>query len=648
MESKRKTLRVFGAGAFASILTIFVIYGANKYLGLGPPLLWFVPSIIVTSYLGGFVPGVISTAVAAAASDFLFLQPNYSFYISSNNDRIRLLVFTGIGLTLSYFMESLHSLRRRALLALEVKRRKESELRHILSAVPAAILFVDSNLNYRFCNDTFASWLGLSSNDMIGQPVKEIVPSEYYGRMASYYSEVLKGKRVSFDEYLEFKDKSRFVHVEMIPESEESGEILGCIVLKYDISDRVKMENSLEQAKKAADSANRAKSTFLASMSHEIRTPLSVILGYADLLEIEKLSELSLSFVNRIRHSGQILLSLINDILDLAKVESGQIQIEYKIVEIKPFFLEIRNQFKALADKRGISLDIVISEKVSGLVVTDEARFRQIITNLIGNAIKFTARGEVKLAVNQLAGVKPGPDDCESTLKVSVSDTGKGIAPENWKKIFEPFVQAEDYVNRVHGGTGLGLNLARNLARLLGGELWLESSAIEKGSTFSVTIPVKEIGGSNMRPVSDSLTPEDCETKSSVTAPKTGGIGRLVGKKILLVEDIFDNQVMIKEILTRYGASVDIAVDGEQGCARALAGHYDLLLMDIQMPVLNGYMAVSKLRDMGYNGPIIAITAEAMKGEAEKCRAAGFSDYVAKPFEIGHLISVAQFHTEGA
>lgn len=640
----------------STALSIIVIVLANRYLGGGPPLLWFIPSILFSSFIFGFKAGMLSTIVSTMISVYYFLPPNSSFEVASKNDILRLVIFFFVGISLSLIIESKHRNTKKLSkslneiedvcqrLVIEVEERKlaeiklklkENELNHILSSIPAAVVYIDAKETYRYCNSTFAQWLEKPIDDIIGKSVQDILSPDYYSKLSNHYEDVLNGERASFDEYLELNGKGKHVHIEMVPELSWDKKVIGRIVLKYDISDRIEIEQKLEKANLEAQVANQMKSDFLATMSHEIRTPLGVMLGYADLLSSNKMSNEVQKYAESIRKNGLHLLSIINDVLDLSKVESGKIDIEKRYFLLKPFINELISNFQYKANQKGLKISVEFSP-IPEAVCTDEVRLRQVLTNLLANAIKFTSKGEIKIKVTHIVD-KNENGDKKNILSFDVIDTGIGIELENLNKIFEPFTQAETYINREFGGTGLGLNLSKKFAQHLGGDLFLKSSQKGLGSTFTLLIDAGNVITKNSL---IELKQEHANSQSSFSSMSP--MNELKDLKILLVEDFVDNQIMIKALLTHHGAEVDIAVNGEEGVRKALAGFYDIVLMDIQMPVLNGYQAVIKLRQEGYGGPIIALTAEAMNYELERCLQAGFDDYIPKPIHRMDLISLIE------
>jgi CheY-like chemotaxis protein len=400
-----------------------------------------------------------------------------------------------------------------------------------------------------------------------------------------------------------------------------------------DITQRREVDKLLREARDIADVANQAKSAFLAHMSHEIRTPIGIILGYVDALDNAATDEERSTYVDRLRKNAENLLELINDILDLSKVESGKIDIEHRRFKLVPFVSETVGSLRSRANAKATELSITWRDGVPETIDTDETRLRQVLINVLANAIKFTDQGSVSIDV---ALVPQANDRGErSMLQFLVKDTGCGIATASHKRIFDPFVQAESYTTRKHGGTGLGLSLSQRLAEALGGDVHLVRSELGAGSTFAVTIDPGDLAATTLINVVGEFRPA-----KRINGRSASSSSALSGMRVLLVEDAPDNQLIVKMFLTLRGASVDIANDGREGVAKAIQGDYHLVLMDIQMPNLNGYDATAALRRQGYARPIVALTAHAMKGERERCLEVGFDDYLTKPIERDELTAL--------
>lgn len=448
--------------------------------------------------------------------------------------------------------------------------------------------------------------------------------------------------------------------------------------------ERQSLAHRLEEANQRAELASQAKSEFLANMSHEIRTPLTAILGFAEILnrdfdsiETEERSNL----VGRMQSNGEHLLSLINDILDLSKIEVGKIELEKIECQPRTIFEEVMSMMILRAKEKQLELHLTFDENVPGIIISDASRLRQILVNLVGNAIKFTDQGKVEIRCHCQAN----PETDSVDLVATVSDTGIGLTDDQISRLFQPFVQADSSTTRRFGGTGLGLTISKRLAEMLDGSITLESHP-GKGSRFTLTVPTGLDVNSNQfnakqlatgLPEWGSTGSEQAETgpaetvksdavlvdnssspdanpgegQQSERAASTGTAeiaideSTLEGRRIMLAEDGVDNQQLISFVLTKAGAEVVVKEDGKQAIQSILEDGkkgrpYDLILMDMQMPVLDGYAATARLRAAGFIGPIIAITAHAMSSDREKCLKAGCDDYVSKPIKREALIGL--------
>lgn len=385
--------------------------------------------------------------------------------------------------------------------------------------------------------------------------------------------------------------------------------------------------------REAAEIAGRAKSEFLANTSHELRTPLTAILGFAELIADEPQGSDVPEFSQTILKNGRHLLEVLNDILDLARLDSGRSELVAEPFSPRSLVENVLRAFRSKALSQKLSLDSFIAPEVPVTALADGGKIRQILTNLVSNAIKFTRTGGV--FVRMLVDPLPNPPQ----LRVDVVDTGIGMSPEQCKLLFQPFTQLDTSQTRSYGGTGLGLVISRRLAEMLGGSVEL-SSVPGRGTTFTFWAEFHTVEG----PVLPHLVP----SLGFLGSPAPLGPG-LVGRKVLIVEDNLDNLKLLSHILTHAGAAVDSAVNGQIGVdlvrQKMLNGEgFEAILLDIQMPVMDGYAAAGELRRMGFTGPIVAVTADTTDLARANCLAAGCDEYLTKPVHRHELINVLQRH----
>ena len=366
-----------------------------------------------------------------------------------------------------------------------------------------------------------------------------------------------------------------------------------------------------------ANEASRAKSAFLANISHEIRTPLGAMLGFAELMTEDKsLNAGQYDYASTIVKNGRQLLRIVDEILDLSKVESDRINIEKIRFSLPKLLNDVHLLLKVKAETQGLELAFAPVSNLHGDVVSDPMRLRQILINIVGNALKFTEHGKIQVTTSFVPSASV-PNT--GTLRFIVSDTGIGLTPDQIDKLFQPFAQADSSTTRKFGGTGLGLFLSRKLAKLLGGDVTLLESRPGQGSRFCITIDVELARGESITaaPSEEVHTPSKANGKAE--------------HRVLLVDDSADNRILISAYLAKMNMPFDTAENGREAVDKALNGKYDLILMDVQMPEMDGFEALKILREHGYTHPIIAVTAHAMKGDKERCLSAGFDDYLCKP-----------------
>jgi signal transduction histidine kinase/ActR/RegA family two-component response regulator len=385
------------------------------------------------------------------------------------------------------------------------------------------------------------------------------------------------------------------------------------------------IERQVAERTLAAEAASRSKSAFLANMSHEIRTPMTAILGYADLVRTGEVTGTERDeLMERIARNGEHLLTVINDILDLSKIEAGRMSIERTAMDPAAVLTDVRLMLAGSAADRGLDLRVDTSPDLPRLVQCDAVRLRQILVNLIGNALKFTERGSVTVSMRPtVVNACPG-------LAVDVTDTGIGMDDAAVARLFRPFVQADESTTRKFGGTGLGLTISKWLAEALGGGLTVRTAPGE-GSTFMLRIAAPP-----------AVAPARADTSPAGPAglAMPSAAAPLAGLRILLVDDGADNRRLFAHHLTRAGANVGLAENGRQALDALQSAPADIVLMDMQMPVMDGYHATRAIRDAGSRVPIIALTAHSLSGERDKCLAAGCDDYLTKPASREHLIAM--------
>ncbi len=511
----------------------------------------------------------------------------------------------------------------------------EKQLKIITNAVPQLLARFDKDENILFANSSFCQWFGINQEDIKKYSFAEVLGPERYPANKFFIDRVLKGETLAYERKSRSKadpDIDTILNINFLPEFDDSEEVKGFILVATDIKKYKEIEVELKSAKQEAEVANETKSAFLANMSHEIRTPLGAIIGFSELLTDPKTkaSEKE-NMIGIIKRNGKLLSTIINDILDLSKVEAGKLQIEKIDVRLNDLLNDVSQFLNLEATGKGLELYLEPEKDLPVAIKTDPTRLRQILFNIVGNAIKFTDKGFIKIKV------KKNPENAQQIL-FSVQDTGTGISQAQANKLFSPFTQADATTTRKFGGTGLGLVLSKKLAKALGGDVVLESSTLGFGSTFVITI---NQGETTMK-ASDQLAPKAAVAMSERLKDQ---ISDLTGVRALLVDDSDDNLELIQHILNLAGVTADLAKNGQEGVKKALENKYDIVLMDLQMPVMDGYEATKILREKKYSVPIIALTAHAMKEEREKTQQYGFNDHVTKPIDRSILLRTISHYT---
>lgn len=518
----------------------------------------------------------------------------------------------------------------------------ESGFCDLANSIPQLAWMTDEEGSIVWYNQRWYDYTGASFEDMKGWGWTSVHHPDHVDRVVDLIKRHFQSGE-SWEDTFPLRGKNgeyRWFLSRANPVRDESGRIVRWFGSNTDITEqreaaeRLKAtEAELRDAMEKAQSANAAKSEFLANISHEIRTPMNSILGFSELLQDPGLDPRErLDFVQRIRRSGHRLLRLIDDILDLSKFDAGKMPIDKERFAAIELIFEVMQSFSPLAEKKEIALNVRFITPIPEIIESDPLRLRQILDNLIGNALKFTESGgrvDVHLAF------EPTRSPPESgMLQIEIEDTGIGISMEDQRKLFQSFCQADGSIVRKFGGSGLGLVLSQRLARALGGEVVLKSSALGHGSRFQVSIATGPIGRTEFvtefRP---SPLPDQNE------APRQPqNLPRLYNARVLLAEDSPDNEMLIRIYMDGEGARLDVAHNGQEAIEMAKTGSYDVVLMDIQMPVLDGLEATRRLRAQGFQQPIVALTAHALGEEIEKSLRAGCDAHLTKPVNRQELI----------
>ena len=406
-------------------------------------------------------------------------------------------------------------------------------------------------------------------------------------------------------------------------------------LLRNRITELEQISQDLTNARVAAEKASDAKSQFLVNMSHELRTPMNAILGFADLLsEPSLILEDRLHAIATVQRNGRHLIEIVDDIIDLSKIESGQLTVDRSPCSPQDIVAQVASLMRAQAGNKGLTLKVEYNGLIPKTVQTDARRLRQILINLINNSIKFTKEGGVRLVVSMASE----PDDANPVICFEVIDTGVGMTRAQLARAFDAFAKTDPATSQQFGGTGLGLMISKSLARLLDGDVTIRS-APGMGSTFSVTIATGSLKGVEMIPDPTEIDPGDGDSDTVSVEPIQ------ISGRVLLAEDGPDNQWLISYLLRDAGVEIMVVPDGNAAYEQAMQSQergqpFDVILMDMQMPVMDGFSATTKLRTRGYTAPIVAVTAQSMKGDRERCLAVGCDEYMAKPIDKTGLLSM--------
>lgn len=571
------------------ISLLFLIYGAASVLDIKPiteaTVLAVAPS--TSNLIGVAIRTVIAISLAILFSDLFFIEiRKVSKIISDHKERLE---------TRAAFFEN----------------------------TSEAILVTDLNGNIQEVNQGFEKITGYSRKEVIGKNPSLLKSGK---QNPTFYLELWvsliklgnwKGELINRRKNGELYHQ--LTSITSVKNSENK--VIQYVSVGTDITERVKAEEQIHELNVKLQEATNAKTNFLSNMSHEIRTPLNSIIGFAEVLEASHDPKIEKDYLSRISKSGHSLLELINNILDISKIESSNLALEEKVFELKKLITEAFGSFELQALKKGLKLELIFKSQLPEIVKGDPLRIRQIILNILGNSLKFTEHGFCKLEVS---AVPQKHSHC--LIRITISDSGIGIPANKLDLLFTRFTQVDSSITRKFGGSGLGLNISRELLRLMGGSISVRSE-LEKGTAFDIIFPLK---------IESKLSADSAVKFDEFNLLKQN-------LKILVVDDVEENRILLEAFLKKSNCLLDFATRGDEAVERYKLNRYDLILMDMQMPIMDGFTATKIIRNYEESNsiipvPIIAITGFALNVEKEKCLAAGCTTYISKPIQRRTLL----------
>jgi two-component system sensor histidine kinase/response regulator len=504
------------------------------------------------------------------------------------------------------------------------KKRQQALLNGVINSIPDLMVYKDPEGTYLGCNDAFARLCGRPAAEIEGRSATDLFPAQRASEICAQEEQVLATlNKLSVENWVTYPDgRCALLDTVRSPLRDESGTLLGTLSIARDVTERKKAEEEIRRAKELAEEATRMKTDFLANMSHEIRTPMNAIMGMSHLALKTDLTARQRDYIGKVQASGQHLLGIINDILDFSKIEAGKLAIEESDFELDKLLQDVADLIADKSLAKGLELVFDMAPDVPHRLRGDSLRLAQILINYANNAVKYTDKGRIVIAARVRERTVRG-----LLLHFSVTDTGIGLTYEQTARLFQSFQQADSSTTRKYGGTGLGLAISKKLAQLMGGQAGVESR-LGHGSNFWFTVRVGIAGTA-----ATGIAP-------AARAPTSGEAGAAAAKgRLLLVEDNDINQLVAREILEDAGFEVEMAENGRIGLEMVRSGAFDLVLMDMQMPEMDGVTATREIRKLPAFAalPIVAMTANAMQRDRDRCIEAGMNDFVAKPFDPAQL-----------
>lgn len=499
-----------------------------------------------------------------------------------------------------------------------------AEIHDLYNNAPCGYHSLDKDGYFQAINQTELNWIGYKREEVIGKlRFIDVLDDASAATIKRRFPQFIRNGELR-EIRLSMMSKKGFiipVSLHSIAIYNEQDEYISSRSTVFDVSEQEKIEEELKDAKRQADESAHVKEQFLANMSHEIRTPINAVIGFTNLLQKTPLSQDQEQFVHLVQSASESLLTIINDILDISKIEAGMLRIEKSPFSLRGLCSSLETMFQHKVQEKNLSLSIYIQEKIPDTLTGDAVRLTQVLVNLISNAIKFTQEGGISIVITPIQET-----DATIRLRFSVKDSGIGIPADKLDSIFERFEQGETNTTRKYGGTGLGLSIVRNLVYLQEGNISVKSEA-GIGTEFLFELEYEIL------PMTDSE-----KNKHHLEVAESGN-GLFEGVKILAVEDNQMNQLLMKHTFQSWNLHFVLAENGQQAIDKLQKDKYDLVLLDIQMPIMDGYLAAKTIRhELKSNIPIIAMTAHAMAGEREKCLSHGMNDYISKPIQEKELL----------